>query len=89
MSASTEQGLRQHAAGWKERPPSSRSPAMLDPAEAASIARGLIAKYGPEAVAFGEGRAGRAREIGDDLALAAWSAVIAETRFLLSSMAEA
>lgn len=89
MSASTEAGPAVDAASWKERTLSSRSPVMLDASEAASIAQALIDKYGAEALAFGEGRAGRAQEIGDDLALAAWGAVIAETRLLLSSMADA
>jgi hypothetical protein len=62
---------------------------MLDPSEAAAIARGLVAKYGTDTLAFVEGRAGRARAIGDELALAAWRAVMAEARHLLSAMAQA
>jgi len=89
MSVSIEPGLRQDAAGEGGPAAVDRSLRMLDPHEAAEIAKGLIAKYGAEALAFGQGRARRAREIDDELALAAWRAVIANTRVLLSELAEA
>ncbi len=88
MSASTEPRLRQDAAGANGPPAHDRSSRMLNPDEAAEIAKGLIAKYGAEALAFGQGRARRALEIDDELALAAWRAVIANTRVLLSELAE-
>jgi hypothetical protein len=89
MSASTEPRLRQDAAGANAPAAHDRSTRMLDPNEATEIAKGLIAKYGAEAIAFGQGRARRALEIDDELAFAAWRAVIANTRALLSGLAEA
>jgi len=89
MSVSIEPRLRQDAAGASGPPAADRSSRMLEPNEAAEIAKGLIAKYGADALAFGQGRARRALEIDDELALAAWRAVIANTRALLSELAEA
>jgi hypothetical protein len=83
-----ERRLRQDAAGANGPLAPDRSSPMLDPAEATEIAKGLIAKYGADALAFGQGRARRALEVEDDLALAAWRAVIANTRALLSELAE-
>ncbi len=57
--------------------------ALLAGAEAARIARDLTEKYGCDALAFARGRAARAIEIGDDLALEAWQAVIEATQRLL------
>lgn len=88
MSASIEPGLRQDAAGASGSPVADRSLRMLDANEATEIAKGLIAKYGADALAFGQDRARRALEIDDELALAAWRAVIADTRALLSELAE-
>lgn len=55
----------------------------------AQIARSLTDKYGPDALAFAQERAKRAVEIGDDLALDAWRAVIHVMRAMLRQMADA
>jgi hypothetical protein len=70
-------------------PPVERSSAMLDATDAARIARGLTEKYGRDALSFAEERAQRAIEVGDELALGAWRAVIAATEALLHRMADA
>jgi hypothetical protein len=62
---------------------------MLNATDAARIARGLTEKYGADALSFAEERARRAIEVGDDLALDAWRAVIAATEALLRRMADA
>jgi hypothetical protein len=56
---------------------------MLPALEAAQIARTLTEKYGQDALSFARGRAARAVEIGDELALAAWQSVIEATQSLL------
>lgn len=56
---------------------------LLEAPDVAQIARQLTEKYGVDALAFAEGRAERASEVGDMLALAAWQAVIAATQRLL------
>lgn len=56
---------------------------LLGYEETARIAEDLAAKYGHDALAFAHGRAHRACAVGDDLAYAAWHAVIDETRDLL------
>lgn len=66
-----------------------RSSVMLDAPDAARIARGLTEKYGPDALAFANERMRRAVEVGDELALDAWRAVIAATEALLRHMADA
>jgi len=48
-----------------------------DNGEVLRIAEDLAAKYGVEAVAYAKGRAERAREIGDELALGIWEKVLA------------
>jgi hypothetical protein len=57
---------------------------MLEATEAAEYARVLTAKYGVEALALAHDRARRAGEVGDQLALEAWRAVIAATESLLA-----
>lgn len=57
---------------------------FLDDEETARIAENLAAKYGRSAVDFAGARAQRAREVGDELALAAWQAVREATSELLS-----
>ncbi len=69
--------------------PLERSSIMLEASDAARIARGLTEKYGVDALSFAQDRAQRAVEVGDDLALDAWRAVIAATRALLRRMADA
>ena len=66
--------------------PDDPAPSMPD---AAQIARTLTEKYGSDALAFAQDRAQRAVEIGDELALDAWRAVIAATQALLRAMADA
>jgi hypothetical protein len=93
MSVSTDR--RFSRAGQKKRSRGAalraleRSPVMLEALDAARIARGLTEKYGADALAFAEDRARRAVEIGDDVALDAWRAVIAATEALLRPVAEA
>ena len=90
---STERALRGQAQKKLEDEEASatleRSPVMLDATDAARIARGLTEKYGADALAFAQDRAQRAVEIGDELALDAWRAVIEATRALLRHMADA
>ncbi len=69
--------------------PLERSPVMLEASDAARMARSLTDKYGIDALTFAQDRARRAVEIGDDLALDAWRAVIEATRALLRRMADA
>lgn len=57
---------------------------FLDDEETARIAENLAAKYGRSAVDFAGARAQRAREVDDELALAAWQAVRDATSELLS-----
>ena len=90
---STERALRGDA---QKKPvdeealsPVERSRVMLDAPDAARIARGLTEKYGADALAFAQDRAQRAMEIGDEVALDAWRAVIEATRALLRPMADA
>jgi len=56
---------------------------LLGYEETARIAENLAAKYGHDALAFARGRAHRACAVGDDLAYAAWHAVIDQTHDLL------
>jgi hypothetical protein len=56
---------------------------FLAPEETARIAEDLAAKYGKAALDFARQRAARAETVGDNLALAAWAAVIEETGDLL------
>ncbi len=63
--------------------------AMLEAPDAAQIARTLTEKYGSDALAFAQDRARRAVDVGDELALAAWRAVIAAPQALLRQMADA
>lgn len=70
------------AAPAARRPPK-RSPGMLQAHEAVRIAHTLIGKYGGGALLLARARAARALEIGDDLALDAWQAVIEATQRLL------
>jgi hypothetical protein len=69
--------------------PLERSSTMLEASDAARIARGLTEKYGVDALSFAQDRAQRAIEVGDDLALDAWRAVIKATQALLRRMADA
>ena len=75
--------LRQESAGRREARPRHRCRSMLPALEAAQIARTLTEKYGQDALSFARGRAARAVEIGDELALAAWQSVIEATQSLL------
>lgn len=61
-----------------------RAPASREAPDAAEVARTLTEKYGAEALAFARGRAARAKEIGDELALDSWRRVIEATRLLLA-----
>jgi hypothetical protein len=56
---------------------------FLDPEETDRIAEDLAAKYGKAALDFARARAARAEVVGDNLALAAWAAVIEATGDLL------
>ena len=60
---------------------------LLAPSDAAQIAQQIIEKYGVDALAFAQGRALSAREVGDELALEAWHAVIAAVQSMLQQMA--
>ncbi|HUJ99506.1 MAG TPA: hypothetical protein VLV85_14755 [Stellaceae bacterium] len=60
---------------------------MLEPSDAAQIAQQIIEKYGVDALAFAQGRALSAREVGDELALEAWHAVIAAVQSMLQRVA--
>ena len=51
------------------------SDTLLDDDEAERIAGELTAKYGDDALEFVRSRAERAKEVGDELAYAAWQAV--------------
>lgn len=62
---------------------------MLEPPDAAQIARGLAEKYGADALGLAQDRAQRAAEIGDALALEAWRTVIAALQALLQPMVDA
>lgn len=66
-----------------------RSSVMLEAPDAARIARGLTEKYGTDALALAQDRAQRAVEVGDELALEAWQAVIEAMRTLQQQMADA
>ncbi len=68
--------------------PVERSPIMLEPPDAAQIARSLIEKYGADALTLAQDRAQRAVDIGDELALDAWQVVIAAIRALRQQMAD-
>jgi hypothetical protein len=61
---------------------------LLEPADAAQIAQQIIEKYGVDALAFAQGRARSAREVGDELALEAWHAVIAAVQSSLRRVAQ-
>jgi hypothetical protein len=77
------------AAGSANAPPSRKRPRqLLEPSDAAQIAQQIIEKYGVDALAFAQGRARSAREVGDDLALEAWHAVIAAMQSLLRRVAQ-
>ncbi len=69
--------------------PADEPAAMLAAPDAAQIARTLTEKYGSDALAFAQDRARRAVDVGDELALDAWRAVIAATQALLRQMADA
>jgi hypothetical protein len=84
-----ESGRRKSEATPKASAPPEGPSAMLEAADAARIARDLTEKYGVDALTFAQDRAQRAVEIGDDLALDAWRAVIAATQALLRRMADA
>ncbi|HUC66363.1 MAG TPA: hypothetical protein VMA53_13080 [Stellaceae bacterium] len=60
---------------------------MLEPSDAAQIAQQIIEKYGVDALAFAQSRVLSAREVGDELALEAWHAVIAAMQSLLQPIA--
>jgi hypothetical protein len=60
-----------------------RSPAVRRAPDSNEIARALTEKYGAAALAFARGRAARAVEVGDELALDAWRSVIKATKLLL------
>jgi hypothetical protein len=60
-----------------------RSPPIRQAPDAAEIARTLTDKYGVAALSFARGRAARAVEVGDELALEAWRSVIEATKALL------
>lgn len=62
---------------------------VIDASEAAQLAHQLTEKYGADALTFARKRARRAIEVGDELALDAWRAVIAATEALLRKMADA
>jgi hypothetical protein len=62
---------------------------MMDIPDATQIARTLTDKYGPDALALARDRAKRAIDIGDEIALDAWRAVIGATERLLREMAGA
>jgi hypothetical protein len=91
MSVSTDQSrrLRQDAAAGIGAGVAERCSGMLEAEEAAEYARVLTEKYGADALAFAHHRAQRAIEVGDELALAAWRAVIAATQGLLRQAADA
>lgn len=62
---------------------------MLEAREARRMATALVGKYGAEALDLARARAARAVEVGDDLAHAAWRAVIAAAETLLREDAAA
>jgi hypothetical protein len=82
---STESSAEGHrAAGSANAAPSRKRPRqLLEPSDAAQIAQQIIEKYGVDALAFAQGRALSAREVGDELALEAWHAVIAAVQSML------
>lgn len=56
---------------------------LLEDDEAERIAGELAAKYGHDAIEFVLSRAERAKEVGDELAYAAWQSVLEATETLL------
>ena len=60
-----------------------RAPPVRHPPDATEIARRLIDKYGAAALSLARERAGRAIEVGDELALDSWRSVIEATKRLL------
>jgi len=62
---------------------------MFEGPDPLQMAQALIEKYGRDALAFAGERAGRARAVGDDIALDAWRLVIEATERLLRDMADA
>ncbi|HXZ01403.1 MAG TPA: hypothetical protein VEI03_15520 [Stellaceae bacterium] len=62
---------------------------LLDAPDAAQMARDLAEKYGADALLLARGRAERAVEIGDALALEAWRLVIAALATALQPAADA
>jgi hypothetical protein len=86
MSMSTDRQMpprQDAAAGIDGGGVAERCSGMLEAKEAAGYARVLTEKYGSDALAFAHDRARLAGEVGDELALAAWHAVIAATQHLL------
>jgi len=78
----------ERAAGSANAAPSRKRPRqLLEPSDAAQIAQQIIEKYGVDALAFAQSRVLSAREVGDELALEAWHAVIAAMQSLLQPIA--
>lgn len=79
----TDQG-KTHEAGFMTSPVKPVAANFLGAEETARIAENLAAKYGRSAVDFATARAQRANEVGDELAHAAWHAVLDATSELLN-----
>jgi hypothetical protein len=77
------QGLGRPASDGRPQVRLLRAPPLRALPDATEIARTLIDKYGAGAISFARGRAARAVEVEDELALEAWRAVIEAAKRLL------